>query len=111
MRTAAAIRNPQSAIRNPQSAIRNPQSAMKCVYAFSHRREQVMRRLYVAPPVALLVCAAVATVHTQRGAGTAGPGSRQWWVAKAAPGQYGRNKPHIKLADLKARHRDEANWT
>jgi hypothetical protein len=35
------------------------------------------------------------TVQAQQRGGTSAP--RQWWVAKAKPGQYGTNKPHIKL--------------
>jgi mannose-6-phosphate isomerase-like protein (cupin superfamily) len=72
-----------------------------------------MRRLHVAIAVATLVCGGVSTVHTQRGLGGATPvptNPRLWWVAKAQPGQYGTNKPHIKLPDLKARHKSEASW-
>lgn len=55
------------------------------------------------------ICASVATVTVgteQRG----GAPPRQWWVAKATPGQYGTNKPHIKLADLKAKHKGQPRW-
>ena len=55
----------------------------------------------------VVLSAAVVTVNAgQRG----GNPPRQWWVAKAKPGQYGTNKPHIKLADLKARHKGEQTW-
>jgi mannose-6-phosphate isomerase-like protein (cupin superfamily) len=72
-----------------------------------------MKRFQVATAAASLVCAAVTTVHTQRGVGgetrpAAGP--RLWWVGKDRPGQYGKSRPHIKLVDLKARHKGEANW-
>jgi mannose-6-phosphate isomerase-like protein (cupin superfamily) len=72
-----------------------------------------MKCSHVATAVAMLVCAGVTPVHTQRGGGGAAatPASpRLWWVAKDRPGQYGKNKPHIKLVDLKTRHRGEASW-
>src|SRR5436190_24316656 len=69
---------------------------------------------HVVLAVALFAFAGAQVVHTQRGAGSAGRGSAQtrlWWVAKAAAGEYGTNKPHIKLTDLKARHQGQPNWT
>lgn len=60
------------------------------------------------------------TVFTQQGgaAGAApqpaagrGTPPRQWWVNKDKPGQYGKNKVHTKLAELKARRKGQANWT
>jgi mannose-6-phosphate isomerase-like protein (cupin superfamily) len=56
--------------------------------------------------LAVFAGAAIVTVHTEQ----RGTPPRQWWVAKAKPGQYGTNKPHIKLADLKARHKGRATW-
>src|SRR6185369_1760305 len=74
-----------------------------------------MIRSHVAIAVATLLwaCAGMTPVHAQRGQGAppAPASQRLWWVAKAAPGQYGANKPHIKLSDLKARHKGEAAWT
>ncbi len=73
-----------------------------------------MLRSQIAMAVAALVCSSAITVQTQRGAGGGGatPGSpRLWWVAKDRPGQYGKNRPHIKLVDLKARHQGQTNWT
>jgi mannose-6-phosphate isomerase-like protein (cupin superfamily) len=80
-----------------------------------------MKRSYVAIAVAAVFTFGVAapTVSTQQGAaGTAqqpgagrGTPPRQWWVNKNKGGQYGKNKPHIKLSDLKARHKGQANWT
>lgn len=77
-----------------------------------------MKRMHVA--MAAAVCLALSigarTVHTQRGGRGAGGQApapappQQYWVAKATPGQYGTNKPHIKLTDLKARHTGQANW-
>jgi mannose-6-phosphate isomerase-like protein (cupin superfamily) len=68
-----------------------------------------MTRLHSAWIIAVcLGGAGVVTVHTQQRPGT--PAPRQWWVAKATPGQYGTNKPHIKLPDLKARHKGKATW-
>ena len=72
-----------------------------------------MKRFQVATAAASLVCATVTTVHTQRGvSGETRPAAspRLWWVAKDRPGQYGKNRPHIKLVDLRALHKDEANW-
>ena len=67
-----------------------------------------MTRLRSALTVAACLGAGMMTVHTeQRGSG---PAPRQWWVAKATPGQYGTNKPHIKLPDLKARHKGQSTW-
>ena len=48
-------------------------------------------------------------MFTQGGGGQTPP--RQWWVNKDKPGQYGKNKVHIKLVDLKARHKGQANWS
>src|SRR5919108_4212109 len=75
--------------------------------------EQPMRRLPTMIAVAVLVSAMTVIAHAQRGgvASSTAPNQRLWWVAKERPGQYGQNKPHIKLADLKARHQGEANWT
>jgi mannose-6-phosphate isomerase-like protein (cupin superfamily) len=76
-----------------------------------------MKRSRVAVAVAVaLGFTFAASVSTQGGGGAqAGPGRgtppRQWWVNKNKGGQYGRNKPHIKLADLKARHKGQASWT
>jgi mannose-6-phosphate isomerase-like protein (cupin superfamily) len=71
-----------------------------------------MKRSHVAMAIALFVYASLTAAHAQRGlSATPAPANqRLWWVAKAAPGQYGRNKPHIKLSDLKARHKGEAAW-
>src|SRR5436305_12835675 len=66
-----------------------------------------MKRLRAALTIAACLGAGL-TVHTQQRAGASMP--RQWWAAKAKPGQYGTNKPHIKLPDLKARHKGESNW-
>ncbi len=67
-----------------------------------------MKRLHIPLTVAACLGAGMMTVHTeQRGAGAA---PRQWWVAKTAPGQYGTNKPHIKLPELKARHKGQSAW-
>jgi mannose-6-phosphate isomerase-like protein (cupin superfamily) len=70
---------------------------------------------HVVLAVALFAFAGVQIVHSQRGAGAAGGrGSappRLWWVAKAKAGEYGTNKPHIKLTDLKASHQGQPNWT
>jgi mannose-6-phosphate isomerase-like protein (cupin superfamily) len=53
------------------------------------------------------------TAHTQSGA-TSAPGSpppqETWWVLKGTPGQYGANRPHVKAADIKARHSGESTW-
>ena len=69
-----------------------------------------MIRSHVAMAVAWLVFASLTAAHAQRGPGATSASQRLWWVAKAAPGQYGTNKPHIKLSDLKARHKSEAAW-
>ena len=75
-----------------------------------------MKRLHGAMAVATLLAFSLGarTVYTQQqgGRGRQGgpPTYRLWWAAKAKPGQYGTNKPHIKLADLKARHKGQANW-
>src|SRR5436190_16310519 len=69
-----------------------------------------MKRSHAAMAVALLVYASVTAAHAQRGPGATSASQRLWWVAKAAPGQYDTNKPHIKLSDLKARHKSEAAW-
>ena len=75
-----------------------------------------MKRLHGAMAVATLLAFSVGarTVYTQQqgGRGRQGgpPTYRLWWAAKAKPGQYGTNKPHIKLVDLKARHKGQANW-
>ena len=67
-----------------------------------------MNRLHGAVTVAACLGAGIVTVQAQqRGSGAA---PRQWWVAKAKPGQYGTNKPHIKLPDLKARHKGQSSW-
>lgn len=72
-----------------------------------------MKRLHVtmAAAAVLIFGLGTPTVFTQQApaAGTAPP--RQWWVNKAQPGQFGKNKVHIKLAELKARHKGQANWT
>ena len=39
-----------------------------------------------------------------------GPTQQTWWVLKAKPGQYGANAPHVKAADLRARHKGQATW-
>jgi mannose-6-phosphate isomerase-like protein (cupin superfamily) len=81
-----------------------------------------MKRLHVAMAVATFFAFSVGarTVSTQQagggGRGGGGRGAQQppaeWWAAKAKPGVYNPpNKPHIKLVDLKARHKGEANWT
>lgn len=63
--------------------------------------------------IASVVCVFVVAaghVYTQ-GRGEQAP-TRQWWVNKDKPGQYGpKNKAWIKLADLKARHKGQATWT
>lgn len=84
-----------------------------------------MKRVHVGLAIAtvLTFCSGASVVFTQqgnspipqqggggRGGGQANP-PRQWWVNKAKGGQYGTNKPHIKLADLKARHSGQATWT
>ena len=66
-----------------------------------------MQRLHIALTVAACLGAGMMTVQAQR---AGGPPPRQWWVAKAKPGQYGTNKPHIKLADVKARHKGQPTW-
>jgi len=72
-----------------------------------------MRRLHAATAVAVaLFFGLTLPAYTQQpatGRGQTPP--RQWWVNKDKGGQYGRNKPHIKLADLKARHKGQANWS
>jgi mannose-6-phosphate isomerase-like protein (cupin superfamily) len=67
-----------------------------------------MKRICSTLTAAVCLGAGLITVHTEQRAGT--PAPRQWWVAKATPGQYGTNKPHIKLADLKARHTGQPSW-
>src|SRR4051812_16678963 len=68
-----------------------------------------MTRLHTALTVAACLGAGIVTVQAQQRAGA--PAPRQWWVAKAKPGQYGTNKPHIKLVDLKARHKGQPTWS
>jgi len=71
-----------------------------------------MKRLHAAMAVAALTFGlAVPTVFTQQAAGGRGAPPRQWWVNKDKPGQFGKNKVHIKIADLKARHKGQANWS
>lgn len=81
-----------------------------------------MKRLHVAMAAAAVLTLGLGTptVFTQQGgaAGTAqqpvagrGAPPRQWWVNKDKPGQYGKNKVHVKLAELKARRKGQANWT
>jgi mannose-6-phosphate isomerase-like protein (cupin superfamily) len=67
-----------------------------------------MKPLHRALTVAACLGAGMVTAQAQQRAG--GPPPRQWWVAKAKPGQYGTNKPHIKLPDLKARHKGQPTW-
>ena len=74
-----------------------------------------MKRLHGAMAVATVLAFGIgtSTVYTQQPGGRRGGGPptyRLWWAAKAKPGQYGTNKPHIKLPDLKARHKGESNW-
>lgn len=69
-----------------------------------------MKRLHFAIAVAATVGVGMTTVYTQQRAGGPAQPPRQWWAAKAKPGQYGTNTPHIKLPDLKARHKGQANW-
>src|SRR4051812_16396005 len=83
----------------------------------SWKKELVMKKVHGVLAVAALVAAVFGapTVYTQQQAGRGGaqggtPAQRLWWAAKAKPGQYGTNKPHIKLVDLKARHKGQANW-
>ena len=47
----------------------------------------------------------------QPGTGRGNAPPRQWWVNKDKPAQFGKNKVHIKLADLKARHKGQPNWS
>jgi len=69
-----------------------------------------MRRPSVSLAVAFaLVLGGAHAVFTQGGGGQTPP--RQWWVNKDKPGQYGKNKVHIKLPDLKARHKGQASWS
>ena len=56
-----------------------------------------MKRVHSAVTVAACLGAAMVTVQAQQRGGTSA--LRQWWVAKAKPGQYGTNNPHIKLAN------------
>ncbi|HKY22507.1 MAG TPA: cupin domain-containing protein [Vicinamibacterales bacterium] len=77
-----------------------------------------MKRLHVAMAAAAVLAFGFGTptVFTQQGAvpgitPQAGVPMRQWWVNKDTPGQFGKHKLHIKLADLKARHKGRANWT
>src|SRR3712207_1568876 len=73
-----------------------------------------MKRLHAAT-----IAAAVFTIFSstpvvftlQQGNAGRGAPPRQWWVNKAKGGRYGDNKPHIKLAELKARHKGQARWT
>ena len=72
-----------------------------------------MKRLHGAMAVATVLAFGIgtSTVYTQQPGGRRGGGPptyRLWWAAKAKPGQYGTNKPHIKLPDLKARHKDRS---
>ena len=72
-----------------------------------------MRRLHLPLAVAVaFVFSGTPTVLTQGGAAAQQPATgrgqtppRQWWVNKDKPGQFGKNKVHIKLTDLKARHK------
>ena len=69
-----------------------------------------MRLVHLPLAIAVaLVLGSVSTVLTQ-GRGQATP-PRQWWVNKDKPGQFGKNKVHIKLTDLKARHKGQASWS
>ena len=79
-----------------------------------------MRRLHLPLAVAVaFVFSGASAVFTQAGAAAQQPATgrgqapppRQWWVNKDKPAQFGKNKVHIKLADLKARHKGQANWT
>ena len=79
-----------------------------------------MRCLHAALAVSVaLSISSPSPVYTQQGgAGAAQPAAgrgqtppRQWWANKDKGAQYGKNKPHIKLADLKARHKSQANWS
>jgi mannose-6-phosphate isomerase-like protein (cupin superfamily) len=76
------------------------------------KKELAMKRLHVAMASAALLAfgAMTHTVSTQ-GAPAQGNPPRQWWVNKDKPGQYGRNRLHIKLTDLKARHKGQSTWT
>src|SRR5438874_52706 len=70
-------------------------------------QELAMKRLHGAMAVATFLAFGIgtSTVYTQQAGGRRGGGPptyRLWWAAKAKPGQYGTNKPHIKLPDLKA---------
>ena len=71
-----------------------------------------MRRLHVSLAVAVRFRSRrrARRVHARDGGRGQTP-PRQWWVNKDKPGQYGKNKAHIKLADLKARHKGQANWS
>lgn len=72
-----------------------------------------MKRLQLATAAfaVLMFGFGASTVSTQQGgAGQATP-PRQWWVNKDKGGQFGKNRVHIKLAELKARHKGQANWT
>ena len=74
-----------------------------------------MRRLHVAMAVTVALSFAV-DVRRVYAAGRAGARRgqtppRQWWVNKDKGGQFGKNKVHIKLADLKARHKGQPNWS
>ena len=70
-----------------------------------------MRRLHVPLAVAVVfLFSGAAAVFTQGGAAPQQP-ARQWWVNKDKPGQFGKNKVHIKLPDLKARHKGEPGWS
>lgn len=81
-----------------------------------------MRRVHVAMAVAAVFTFSLLgapTVFTQQGGAgmaqqpAAGRGAppRQWWVNKDKGGQFGENKLHTKLSELKARHKGQANWT
>ena len=82
----------------------------------SFEQELGMKRLHGAMAVATFLAFSLgaSTVYTQQrgGGGRQGgpPTYRLWWAEKAKPGQYGTNKPHIKLVDLKARHAGHPNW-
>jgi len=80
-----------------------------------------MKRLHVAMAVTVALSFPLSSsVFTEQGGagaaqqaagGRAGAPPRQWWVNKDKGGQYGKNKPHIKLPDLKARHKGQASWS
>src|SRR5689334_6539567 len=70
-----------------------------------------MRRLHVALTITVALSFGLTSAVYSQGGGRGQEPPRQWWVNKARGGQYGKNKPHIKLPDLKARHKGQANWT